>query len=51
MRKIDMTPTWPQALNMCRMVIENGNSIGKAAAWAELERMAELAQKYVEANK
>ena len=41
---IDMTPTWPHALKMLRVVIENGTDEGKALAWSELERMAELAQ-------
>ena len=50
-RFIDMTPTWPQALRMLRAVIENGTDEGKADAWTELERMAELAQLYTDANK
>ena len=43
-RFIDMTPTWPEALRMCRAVIENGTAEGKASAWAELEKMALIAQ-------
>ena len=47
-RYIDMTPTWPEALRMARAVIENGTDEGQALAWAEIERMAELAQAYVD---
>ena len=49
-RYIDMTPTWPEALRMLRAVIENGTSEGKATAWAEIERMAVIAQAHVDAN-
>lgn len=47
-RTIDMTPTWPEALNMCKAVIENGTDEGKANAWAEIARMAEIAQRHVD---
>ena len=47
-RTIDITPTWPQALKMCRMLIENGNPAGQQTAWEEIERMAELAQEYTD---
>ena len=50
-RFIDMTPTWPEALRMLRAVIENGTDEGKAMAWAEIERMAELAQLYTDTAK
>ena len=50
-RYIDMTPTWPEALRMYRALIESGTEEGKATAWAELERMAELAQLYTNAAK
>ena len=50
-RMIDMTPSWPEALRMYRMLIENGTDEGKATAWKELERMAELAQLYTDAAK
>ena len=50
-RFIDMTPTWPEALRMYRTLIENGTDEGKATAWAEMERMAELAQRYTELAK
>jgi len=50
-RYIDMTPTWPEALRMYRMLIENGDAEGKATAWAELERMAEIAQAHTDAQK
>lgn len=50
-RHIDMTPTWPEALRMIRAVLENGTDHGKDLAWAELERMAKIAQQAVdEAN-
>ena len=49
-RYIDMTPTWPEALRMARAVIENGTDEGKALVWAELERMAELAQAHVDSQ-
>jgi len=47
-RTIDMTPTWPEAMRMCRLVIENGTPEGQAQAWAEVERMAEIAQAHVD---
>jgi len=50
-RYIDMTPTWPEALRMLRAVIDNGTDEGKALAWAEIERMAKLAQLYTDASK
>ena len=50
-RYIDMTPTWPEALLMARAVIENGSDEGKALAWSELERMAEIAQQAVDEAK
>jgi hypothetical protein len=50
-RFIDMTPTWPEALNMYRALIESGTEEGRATAWAELARMAELAQRYTDAAK
>lgn len=49
-RYIDMTPTWPEALRMARAVIENGTDEGKALVWAELERMAEIAQAHVDSQ-
>lgn len=42
-RTIDMTPTWAGILPTLRLLIENSNSEGRATAWAELERMAALA--------
>jgi len=50
-RYIDLTPTWPEALNMIRTVIENGTTEGQELAWAELERMALIAQAHVDAEK
>lgn len=43
LRVIDMTPTWAGILPALRALIENSNSQGRATAWAELERMAALA--------
>lgn len=42
-KTIDMTPTWAGILPALRALIENSNSEGRATAWAELERMAALA--------
>ena len=50
-RMIDMTPSWPEALTMLRAIIENGTDEGKALAWTELRRMAEIAQQHVDAHK
>lgn len=40
---IDMTPTWAGILPALRALIENSNAEGRRTAWAELERMAALA--------
>lgn len=46
---IDATPTWPQAARMLRLIIEgNPDPEAKEAAWAELSRMAVLAQAWVD---
>ena len=50
-RYIDMTPTWPEALNMLRAVLENGTDEGKTMAWEQLEHMARVAQAHVDAQK
>lgn len=42
-RTIDMTPTWAGILPALRALIENSNPEGRRTAWAELERMAALA--------
>lgn len=42
-RVIDMTPTWAGILPTLRALIENGNAEGRRTAWAELEKMARLA--------
>lgn len=42
---IDATPTWPQATQMLRLIIEqNPDPEAKEAAWVELGLMAILAQ-------
>mgnify|MGYP000122311893 CR=1 FL=1 len=51
MRTIDMTPTWPEALRICRIVIENGTPEGQAEAWKNLEHMAEVAQAHVDVHR
>lgn len=43
LRVIDMTPTWAGILPTLRALIENGNPEGRRTAWAELEKMARLA--------
>lgn len=43
LRVIDMTPTWTGILPTLRALIENGNPEGRRMAWAELEKMARLA--------
>lgn len=40
---IDMTPTWAGILPALRALIENSNAEGRRTAWAELGRMAALA--------
>jgi hypothetical protein len=47
---IDMTPTWAGILPALRALIENSNAEGRRTAWAELERMAALADSYVAAQ-
>jgi len=41
-RHIDITPTWPQAARIIAVALENGTDEGRAAARAELFRMADL---------
>lgn len=40
--KIDITPTWPQAVEILIAALENGTETGQAAARAELRRMAQI---------
>ena len=48
-RFIDATPTWPQAALMLRLIIEgNPDPEAKETAWAELDRMAILAQAWTD---
>jgi len=44
-RTIDITPTWPQAARIIAAVLETGTDKGRAAARAELFRMADLLDK------
>lgn len=47
-RKVDITPTWREALRVLLIVIANAKNDADAAyAFQELERMADLADKYV----
>lgn len=41
-RYIDMTPTWPQAVEILIAALEDGTDTGKAAARAEFRRMAQI---------
>jgi 2-methylcitrate dehydratase PrpD len=45
---IDTTPTWSDILPALVAVIEDSNAIGKTNAIKELEKMAAVADKYVE---
>lgn len=51
METIDLTPTWPEALRIYLFALENGTDEGRAEAIKELERMAKVAQMYVELTK
>lgn len=42
-RTVDLTPTWAGLFPVFRALIENGNAEGRRTAWAELARMAALA--------
>jgi len=48
MKTIDITPTWRVAASLIALVLEDGNEKGKAGARAELLRMADLADKWVQ---
>jgi hypothetical protein len=43
---IDVTPTWKGILPLLLAAIENGTAKGRASAMTELNRMADLADKY-----
>ncbi len=51
MKTIDITPTWTSLLSLYLEVYENSNMEGRREAAAELRRMANLADKYVELKK
>lgn len=40
-RTIDLSPTWPEAVEILIAALENGTSSGQAAARAEFRRMAQ----------
>lgn len=44
-RYIDMTPTWPQAVEILIAALEDGTETGKAASRAELRRMAQILER------
>jgi hypothetical protein len=47
-RTVDITPTWKGVLRLMVEVAGNGTSEkGRQSAWAELTRMADLADRYV----
>lgn len=48
---IDVTPTWASMVPAIIALIENGNAQGRATAIGELNRMADLADKYVAQSK
>jgi hypothetical protein len=48
---IDMTPTWVEILPTLLVLHRDANAKGQASAFSELRRMAELADKYVAAQK
>lgn len=48
---IDCTPTWPEALKVCLHLFENGDAVGRTTAIAELNKMANVAQAYVDLTK
>lgn len=48
---IDMTPTWSAVLPVYLTAYCEGTYKGRAAAEAELKRMAELADKYIALQK
>lgn len=41
-RKIDLTPTWAEAMTIYALALENGTGEGRAAARKELARVAEI---------
>lgn len=44
---IDLTPTWSGILPVLIALIRDGNEAGQASAMLELNRMAQLADRYV----
>lgn len=48
--KIDLTPTWSDALQIYLRAILDGNGKGRAAALEEVNKMATIADAYVEQN-
>lgn len=50
-RTVDITPTWTTIVPILLAVLENNALQGRAAAEAELRRMAKLADLYVASQK
>lgn len=50
-RIIDITPTWEDILPILITLLNDGDKHGRAHARVELQRMAQLADKYVALNK
>lgn len=50
-KMIDLTPTWKEALRVCLLLLEAGDAKGKMQAKVELERMAEIADRFVDFTK
>jgi len=48
---IDMTPTWAELLPILLAVYENGAAESRRGCFEELERMARIADAYVETMK
>ena len=48
---IDLTPSWKSMVGLFVTLIENGGTDGRRAAIEELDRMASLADAYVESQK
>lgn len=45
-RTTDLSPTWPETVEILLAALENGRSNGKAAARAEIRRMAQILDQF-----
>lgn len=45
---IDLTPTWVEMCSLIELALVDGNAVGRATARAELQKMARLADAFVE---